>query len=58
MLFLFAALMTSVEDTFLVFMQKCAEAGPEGCAFAKNDSTPASLAQDVRALINVCLHYP
>ncbi|KAF8582474.1 alpha/beta-hydrolase [Ramaria rubella] len=44
--------LSAVESVFQGFAEKCSEAGPQNCAIAQNDSTPASILQGIENLIN------
>lgn len=49
--------LSSSDEAFEGFCAGCAQAGTQGCAFAKAGSTAASLNQDVRDLIDVSLFF-
>jgi len=50
--------MFSSDEAFEGFCAKCAEVGIQGCAFAKKNSTAASLNKDVWDMTNVSVFFP
>ncbi|KAF8588805.1 hypothetical protein K439DRAFT_1613302 [Ramaria rubella] len=49
------AIIGAADSVFSGFAEQCALAGAQNCSIAKNDSTPASIEEGVRALIDAYL---